>query len=121
MKLFNPKYQPAFLILFVIFLTFTFSNIGFAQTTGKIAGVVNDAETGEPLAGANVLIEGTLLGASVDKEGTFFIINIPPGSYTVSIEMLGYETKKIENLHNIRFFFFLGGVWRKYCVSNLTF
>jgi len=95
---FNPKYQPAFLILLVIFLTSTLFNIGFAQTTGKIAGEVHDAENGEPLAGANVLINGTLLGASVDREGTFFIINVPPGSYTVSIEMLGYETTKIENL-----------------------
>lgn len=79
-------------------LTVTFFNIGFTQTTGKIAGEVCDAETGEPLAGANVLIIGTLLGASVDMEGTFFILNVPPGLYTISIEMVGYETKKIENL-----------------------
>jgi len=98
-KLLNPNIKFKFLILFLISSTFIFFNVGSAQTTGKIAGVVLDAETGEPLAGANVLVNETALGASVDMEGTFFIINVPPGSYTVSIEMLGYETKKIENLH----------------------
>jgi len=47
-----------------------------AQTTGKIAGIIEDASTGEPLAGANVYIEGQNLGSSTDLEGSFFIINV---------------------------------------------
>ena len=73
-------------------------DFGYAQTTGKIAGIVQEADTGEPLVGANVLIEETSLGASVDVDGTFFVINVPPGSYTVSIEMLGYETAELSKL-----------------------
>ena len=48
----------------------------FAQTTGKIAGVVTDADNGEVIAGANIVLEGTQMGASSGLEGDFFIINV---------------------------------------------
>jgi hypothetical protein len=44
----------------------------FAGTTGKIAGSVLDQDSGEPLAGANVVLVGTGLGAAVDVDGDFF-------------------------------------------------
>ncbi len=60
-------------------------------TTGKISGTVLDAETGEPLPGANVVIDGTARGAAADAEGKYFILNIAPGSYSVRASMIGYE------------------------------
>ncbi|MEJ2636575.1 MAG: TonB-dependent receptor [Calditrichia bacterium] len=69
-----------------------------AQTTGKIAGQVKDAQTMEPLIGANVVVEGTTLGAATDADGTFYIINVPPGNYTLGIYMIGYENVKLQNL-----------------------
>ncbi|MCB0281664.1 MAG: TonB-dependent receptor [Calditrichae bacterium] len=69
-----------------------------AQTTGKIAGTVFDATNDEPMVGANVLVDGTSMGASVSLDGSFFIINVPPGTYTIIIEMIGYNTYKLENL-----------------------
>jgi outer membrane receptor protein involved in Fe transport len=77
-----------------------FASIGliFAGTTGKMAGKVVDKQTGEPLAGANVVIQGTTMGAAVDLEGDFYIINIPPGTYTVEVSMIGYATTQIEGL-----------------------
>lgn len=76
-----------------------FSAIGLhAQTTGKIAGYVVDANSGEPLAGASILIEDTNLGAEADLEGSFFIINVPPGDYTVSAMMIGYQTVIVKEL-----------------------
>ena len=68
-----------------------------AGTTGKISGKVTDASTGEPLAGANVMIAGTIFGASTDEVGDYFIINIPPGSYEVSVAYIGYEKKVSSN------------------------
>jgi len=70
----------------------------YAQTTGKIVGNVVDEATGEGLPAANILIEGTLRGTATDLNGDFYIINIPPGSYTIIIQMMGYETTKVENL-----------------------
>ncbi|RMG34879.1 MAG: carboxypeptidase-like regulatory domain-containing protein, partial [Methanobacteriota archaeon] len=70
----------------------------FAATTGKITGVVKDAETGEPLPGVNVVIQGTSLGASTDLDGSYFILNIPPGNYTVTAQMVGYATVNMEDV-----------------------
>ncbi|MFC1543471.1 carboxypeptidase regulatory-like domain-containing protein [Candidatus Neomarinimicrobiota bacterium] len=60
--------------------------------TGKIAGRVTDAETDEPLPGANVVIQGTIMGGATDSDGFYFIINVAPGGYTVTATMMGYET-----------------------------
>lgn len=62
----------------------------FAQTAGKLNGTVSDAETGEPLPGANVVVEGTQLGSSADEEGRYVILNVPPGTYDVSASVIGY-------------------------------
>ena len=61
-----------------------------AGTTGKVAGKVLDAQTGEPLVGVNVLLVGTTLGASSDIDGEYFILNIPPGTYAVKASAVGY-------------------------------
>ncbi len=70
----------------------------FAQTTGKIAGVVRDQETGRPMPGVNIVIEGTNKGAATDADGRFFIINVPPGKYNLMARMIGYSTMKIEGI-----------------------
>ena len=70
----------------------------YSGSTGKIAGRVSDSQTGEPLAGANIVIDGTFLGAAADVEGDFFILNLPPGSYTVTASMVGYRPQKITGL-----------------------
>jgi len=86
-------------IIFVLMKTFLLLTISaFAQTTGKIAGKISDAETKEPLVGANVVIEGTTIGAATGVDGEFFIINVPPGSYTLKIMMMGYENIRLEKL-----------------------
>jgi hypothetical protein len=62
----------------------------FAGSTGKISGNISDKKNHDPLVGANILIEGTRLGAISDVLGDFFIINIPPGNYKVTASMVGY-------------------------------
>ena len=63
----------------------------FAGVTGKIAGTIKDASTGEPLMGVNVMIPGTMLGAVTDADGSYFIINIPPGDYSLQASVIGHE------------------------------
>ncbi|RQW08413.1 MAG: carboxypeptidase-like regulatory domain-containing protein, partial [Calditrichaeota bacterium] len=80
--------------LFIILI----STVLFAGTTGKIAGIVKDKNTGEPLIGVNITVEGTNLGASSDIDGSFIILNIPPGDYTLVAQYIGYATVRLENV-----------------------
>ena len=92
-------FKKSILLLFTMLaLGFCAFELTFAQTTGKIAGKVIDLETKDALAGANVVIEGTTKGAAADLDGTFFIINVPPGAYTLKVTMIGYEAVRIEGL-----------------------
>lgn len=70
----------------------------FAGTTGKISGNVIDQSTGEPLIGCNVWIEGTDQGAATDGEGNFYILNVPPGNYTLRASMIGYSAVRMTNI-----------------------
>ena len=82
-------------LLPLIFIWF-YSSSGFAQT-GKLSGKVTD-ENGEPLIGANVLIDGTNQGAATDFEGYYSILNIRPGAHTVNFRYIGYQSKIIQNI-----------------------
>ncbi|GAB4335511.1 MAG: hypothetical protein Kow0037_15490 [Calditrichia bacterium] len=79
-------------LLLVMMLSLLLSANLIAGTTGKIAGSVRDASTGEPLIGANIVLKGTTMGASTDVDGYFFIINVPVGEYTLEVSMIGYQT-----------------------------
>ncbi len=83
---------------FAIFLLLITAVSLWPGTTGKIAGRVTDAKTGEGIPFANVLIEGTNLGAATNLDGYYTIINIPPGVYTVRASVVGYETKVVTNV-----------------------
>jgi len=66
----------------------------FGGETGKITGKVIDKSNGAPLIGANVLIEGTNLGAATDAAGEYYIINIPPGDYTIRASYVGFRDER---------------------------
>ncbi|MFQ6008268.1 MAG: beta-sandwich domain-containing protein, partial [Candidatus Zixiibacteriota bacterium] len=68
--------------------------MAWAQT-GTIAGKVTD-EDGNPLAGANVEIVGTSMGAATSNDGTYLISNVPAGSYTLKTTYLGFEEMTME-------------------------
>jgi hypothetical protein len=66
----------------------------FAQTgVGKISGKVIDADTKEPLIGANIVLLNTNLGAATDIDGNYFILNITPGTYEVKVSYVGYAPR----------------------------
>jgi len=69
-----------------------------AGTKGKITGTVLDAQTKAPLIGANLMLEGTMLGAATDQNGYFIILNIPPGRYTLRASMMGYKMVRTEQV-----------------------
>ncbi|SUZ94360.1 uncharacterized protein METZ01_LOCUS47214, partial [marine metagenome] len=68
---------------FILSLT----SILFAQMT--VSGTVTDASTGNALAGANVVVDGTGLGAAADADGGYTLSNVPNGA-TLTASMIGY-------------------------------
>ena len=65
--------------------------MAFAQSSGKIVGFVKDAESGEPLVGVNVNIDGTTIGAATDIDGYYVMLNVPVGSYDLIARYVGYQ------------------------------
>ncbi len=97
------QYQKIFLGFAVSLIVFALvsSSAVFGGITGKVAGVVKDAETGDPLPGANVVLEGTTMGSATDVDGYYFIINVPPGRYTLKATMMGYKTQQVKIQVNV--------------------
>ena len=62
----------------------------------SVSGTVAD-ESGDPLAGANVVVEGTDLGAASHEDGTYSI-KLDAGTYSVTASVIGYtsSTKTVE-------------------------
>ena len=81
-----------------LLLILSISNLLVAQTTGKITGTIKDSETNEVLIGANIIVDGTYSGAATDIDGTYYILNVKPGTYSVTVNMIGYKQVKMENV-----------------------
>lgn len=77
---------------FIIYLLLFNCVVIFGGTTGKISGRITDKETGDPLIGVNVVLEGTIHGAATDYDGCYSILNVMPGEYSLKATMIGYQT-----------------------------
>ena len=78
--------------LTVALATLVWCVAGFAQlNTAKIEGTVRDQDTGQPLQGAQVVIEGTRLGNVTNADGYYFILNVPPGRKSITFTYTGYQ------------------------------
>ena len=64
----------------------------FSQT-GSLRGTIKDAESGDPLIGATVVVVGTYKGALSDAKGGFNISGIKAGDYTIKFSFIGYAEK----------------------------
>jgi len=68
------------------------------EIPSRIIGKIIDGENGEEIIGANIYLEGTTIGAGSDLDGTFMIENVPPGNYTLIVQMIGYRTLKLTHV-----------------------
>ena len=59
--------------------------------TSRITGIVVD-ETGEPVIGASVLVDGTNRGAVTNIDGEFTIENVPTSASTITVSYVGYQS-----------------------------
>lgn len=73
------------------------------EQQGMISGSVHDATTRLPIEFANAMLftqeDSTLVtGASTDADGTFMLNRIPPGAYRLQLQLIGYETRRVDNV-----------------------
>jgi hypothetical protein len=61
---------------------------------GAVNGFVRDASNGEPLAYANVYLDGTGYGAATNDRGYYYIGGVSAGSYQLVASYVGYETER---------------------------
>ena len=93
-RMFIKNIQRIYSIVYVLLM------LSFAQagTTGKLAGKVTIKDSGEPMIGANVIINDTNLGAATDADGNYYILQVPPGTYSVRFTMIGYQDLIMNNV-----------------------
>lgn len=85
----TSKYVSS-LILSILFIAMLSMSLT-AQNTGTVRGVVTDV-AGEALIGANVVLEGTTLGSATDIDGSYIVLNVPAGEYTVTVSYVSYKS-----------------------------
>ncbi|MFZ0454012.1 MAG: TonB-dependent receptor [Ignavibacteriaceae bacterium] len=78
-----------------IFLLTAIQSYTFAQT-GSITGKIYDKETKDNLIGANVVIDGTSLGAASDLDGKYTIRNVPAGDHKITVSYIGYNPVTVD-------------------------
>jgi hypothetical protein len=82
-------------------LVFVFAAPVFAQTTASIQGTVTD-QSGAAVAGATVTVKNTSLGvdrtSQTNSVGSYEVPALPPGIYSVQIQMNGFATQLVKSL-----------------------
>ncbi|MBU0474334.1 MAG: TonB-dependent receptor [Bacteroidetes bacterium] len=90
--------MKAIIKIISVILSFVFVSGVFAQGSGKLVGKVTDAQTGEAIIGANILIEGTSIGGATDFNGDYIILKIPSGKFSIKASYIGYSNTIIKNV-----------------------
>lgn len=72
---------------------------GYQNNLPDLSGVVVNASTGEPVAGASILIEELNRGVAADADGAFAFQRLSPGSYTLYVRAIGYRSLTLELNH----------------------
>jgi len=88
MKLFSNHIMRGCLFLMLVF----FTGALMAQTT--VSGTITDADSGDPLIGASVLVTGTSTGTVTDFDGNY-TLNVPANAESLSISYTGYSAQSI--------------------------
>ena len=73
----------------IVSLFIAFPVIGAQTSQGRIAGQVTSGESGRPIEGARVSIEGTGIGVATREDGRY-VLTVPAGTHRVRATMLGY-------------------------------
>ncbi len=84
---------------FTVICTITlFTSLITAQVKkATISGHITNIQTGKPIPDANITINNTKYGTSSNDGGYYFLL-LPEGIYSITVSVIGYETKTIEGI-----------------------
>jgi outer membrane receptor protein involved in Fe transport len=68
------------------------------SSNGKLTGTITQKTDNAPAVGVNVMIADTYLGAASGQDGRFVILNIPPGTYSVRVDAIGFAPVVLQNV-----------------------
>jgi iron complex outermembrane recepter protein len=80
------------LFLFAIGILSLLISQGQGKPRTQLSGKVTDVKTGEPLAGANIILSDSRTGTTTDGAGNYMLRNIPLGHTIIEISFSGYKT-----------------------------
>jgi len=83
-------------VLFTLLALLALGNPAYSYSTAVVTGVITDVETGDPIAGANVRIEGTSIGTATDLNGHFHLSQVPKNEFRLLVSFVGYESKAVD-------------------------
>jgi len=83
------------LLISISFLLLGFTQLTFAQSRATVTGTVVDANSGEPLAGVNVIIVGTNTGTSTDVNGNYSL-ELREGDHRIRASFVGFQSSVTE-------------------------
>ena len=67
-------------------------------SNGKVTGTVSQKTNGELAVGVNIILVDSYLGAATDQNGRFTILNVPPGTYTLRADAIGFAPVIVQNV-----------------------
>ena len=105
----NKKVSIKNTILFISFIAF--SNVVSSQSV-KVYGSISNTLNNEPIPFANIIIEGTTIGATSDINGNYEILSLNAGAYNFKCSYIGFNTDiqseiKVSSNKSLRLDFFL--------------
>src|SRR6476646_557582 len=93
--------KVAFSPLMLSLLILVFAASAFSQTTASIQGTVTD-QSGAAVVGAKVMVKNPALGiertTQTSSTGSYEVPTLPPGVYSVQVQMTGFETQLAKDL-----------------------
>ena len=105
----NKKNSIKNTILLISFIAF--SNVVSSQSV-KVYGSISNTLNNEPIPFANIIIEGTTIGATSDINGNYEILSLNAGAYNFKCSYIGFNTDiqseiKVSSNKSLRLDFFL--------------
>lgn len=90
----EPKRRSNFLLALGVALVVGAAPTAVDAQTGTVVGQVVDAQSGRPLSDAQISVTGTGRGSLSNAAGRFTILNVPVGTQTLRVVLIGYAAQE---------------------------